>query len=188
MSTVVAVVKNNQICIGADTRGTWSNTAVSHENSSSTKLIEWEGVGTFAVVGNAAAKIPFSMFLEAYEKPAKITNTTLYVLLRDFIKHAKEYELLQPDITESLFHTYQNMLFACPTGAYAIDSQRGVYDVNKYFAMGSGEDFAMGAMAHTYPLKYTAEQIALAGLESAAELDIYSGVPLETVVMKKKRS
>jgi len=57
-----------------------------------------------------------------------------------------------------------------------VHSLREVYDLDKYWAYGSGSEFALGAMHALYDERgKSARQVAIAGIEAGIQFDNGSG-------------
>ena len=61
---------------------------------------------------------------------------------------------------------------------------RSVDEFTQYYSFGTGYRFALGAMRALYDTDATAEEIARAALEAAAEYDDSTGLPLELYSVK----
>ena len=69
-------------------------------------------------------------------------------------------------------------LIANQHGIFGMYSWREVYEYDKFWALGSGFDCAMGAMFSTYDLLETPEQIAETAINAACEFDDSCGLPI----------
>ena len=78
-----------------------------------------------------------------------------------------------------------------PTGIYGVCSSRGAMRYNKFWAQGSGWQFALGAMAEAYDEhegSYDAEAIADAGVQAACQFDKSCSLPVFRKTVKLKTS
>ena len=57
----------------------------------------------------------------------------------------------------------------------------------RFWAFGSGDEYALGAMRVAYPTASSAEEIARTGLEAAADFDASTGLPIEVHTIALKR-
>jgi ATP-dependent HslUV protease subunit HslV len=64
------------------------------------------------------------------------------------------------------------------SGLYGIFSMREVFEYTQYWAIGSGHEFALGAMQHAYPRFDNAVDIARAGVEAGIAFDKNSSAPI----------
>ena len=70
------------------------------------------------------------------------------------------------------------VMIANPSGIFAVYSMREVFEFDRYWAIGSGRDFALGAMWVSYPRAKTPEQVAKIGVEAGAEFDTGTSLPM----------
>ncbi|MEP6924973.1 MAG: MFS transporter [Pyrinomonadaceae bacterium] len=70
-------------------------------------------------------------------------------------------------------------LIANPNGIFGMYSLREVYEFEKFWAIGSGENYALGSLFSTYDLFDDPEQIAEIAIKAACEFDDGCGLPLE---------
>jgi ATP-dependent protease HslVU (ClpYQ) peptidase subunit len=59
-----------------------------------------------------------------------------------------------------------------------------VFPYSKFWAIGSGRDFAIGAMYAQYDKLDSAEEIARVGVEAGCEFDTNSALPLTSYTIK----
>jgi ATP-dependent protease HslVU (ClpYQ) peptidase subunit len=69
-------------------------------------------------------------------------------------------------------------LIANAYGIFGIYSMREVFEYTQFWAIGSGHEFALGALSHAYPRYDSAEEIARAGVEAGIALDKNSAAPV----------
>jgi ATP-dependent protease HslVU (ClpYQ) peptidase subunit len=62
-------------------------------------------------------------------------------------------------------------LIANPYGIFGVYSYREVFSFDRFWGIGSGRNFALGAMYAVYDQDYTAHQIAEIGVQAGAEFD-----------------
>jgi ATP-dependent protease HslVU (ClpYQ) peptidase subunit len=71
-------------------------------------------------------------------------------------------------------------LIANPKGIFGIYSWREVYEFEKFWALGSGRDYALGALFANYDLINEPEQIAEIAVTAACEFDDGCGLLITT--------
>ena len=69
-------------------------------------------------------------------------------------------------------------------GIFGLYSLREVDQYTRFWAIGSGAEFALGAMRVAYDLFDTADEIARAGIEAGACFDSSSALPLSSYSME----
>jgi ATP-dependent HslUV protease subunit HslV len=65
-----------------------------------------------------------------------------------------------------------------PHGVFGVYSLREVFEYTRYWAIGSGSEYALGAMYALYDRLDSAEEIARAGVEAGSEFNNASSMPL----------
>jgi ATP-dependent HslUV protease, peptidase subunit HslV len=65
-----------------------------------------------------------------------------------------------------------------PSGVFAVYSMREVFEFDRFWAIGSGRDFALGAMYTIYGKARGAAEIARAGVMAGAEFDTGTAEPI----------
>ena len=77
-------------------------------------------------------------------------------------------------------------LVISPQGIFEFDSYRGVDEYSKYWALGSGRRYALGALHSTYESERTSEEIAIAAVKASCNFDDGSALPVlfETIELK----
>jgi ATP-dependent HslUV protease, peptidase subunit HslV len=93
----------------------------------------------------------------------------------------KEEYFLNPEEHEddAVESSRSEVLIANPHGIFGVSAHRSVLEFNRFYAYGSGYEFALGAMYARYDdVDYTAEQIAKLGVAAGAEFDDGSDTPI----------
>ncbi len=70
------------------------------------------------------------------------------------------------------------LIIASPGGLFGAYPQRSVQEYRRFYAFGSGAEYAMGAMQVAWDQTDSAEDLARIGVETAAKFDVGSGLPL----------
>jgi ATP-dependent protease HslVU (ClpYQ) peptidase subunit len=69
-------------------------------------------------------------------------------------------------------------VIANPTGIYGVYSYREVFSFEKFWGIGSGRNFALGAMYAAYDRTASARRIAEIGVRAGCEFDKSSALPV----------
>jgi ATP-dependent protease HslVU (ClpYQ) peptidase subunit len=69
-------------------------------------------------------------------------------------------------------------MIANPSGIFAVYSMREVFEFDRYWAIGSGRDFALGAMFVAYARAPDPAKVAKIGVEAGAEYDTGTSLPM----------
>ena len=77
------------------------------------------------------------------------------------------------------------MLIANPHGIFGVAAHRTVQEFSKFYAFGSGSDYAMGALYASYSQsRKSAENIAQLAIKAAAVFDDGTGLPATSFAVK----
>src|SRR6266540_2973034 len=138
MTTLVAVRKNDEIAIAADSLTTFGDTRLSSQyDRTPEKIVRYKDT-YIGLCGSAAHQLVF----------------------------------------ESLLAKHNELDFYSKGGIFDVYSMREVFEYTKFWAAGSGREFALGAMYAQYPRLKSAAAIAQAGVEAGATFDKNSGLPM----------
>jgi len=191
VSTVVVARKGGTLAIASDSLVTFGETRLPPGYEANDKMFQiggsWIGaVGTTAhmpVLRQALAALPPEE-LKLHSRDALFeTFLQLHPKLKDrFFLNTKEHD---SDPYES---SQFSILIANAQGIFGVESYREVFEFDRFWAIGSGRRFALGAMHAVYAKARTAAEIAEAGVAAGAEFDTSSAGPvrLHTFKFKKK--
>lgn len=188
MTTIVAVRKNNTAVIGADTLISYGDQLESAwliRNHS--KLIK-VGDSWLGVTGHAAIDLVLrGIFQRAdsdEEDGLNIDFSNVGGIFSTFIgihqRMKSDFFMKTDEDKEDEFESmHMNTLVANPHGIFGVCSKRSVFEYNSFYAYGSGDQYALGAMHALYDKLDSAEEIARTGLMAAASFDNGTGEPFE---------
>lgn len=182
MSTIVVAQKNGMACIGADTLsclGSLRQKAVHVVNKTKIAKIDDTYIG---LTGTSASLVVLRSYFSNPERPRDFSSTeTIFETFRHAHHYLKnEYFMSSaPDKDDEYETTQFYGLAANTSGIYAIYSFRSAQQFHRFWAAGSGRDYALGAMQAVFDQCETAEEIVRAGLVAAAEFDGATGPPFE---------
>lgn len=81
------------------------------------------------------------------------------------------------------------VLLANPHGIFAVYSLREVYEYQRFWGIGSGRDYAIGAMNAVYDNPdLSAEDIARIGIEAGCAFDVSSSMPMTSYTVVRTQS
>lgn len=188
MSTVAVVKKDGYVSIAADTLTTSGNMKESAEYVVNSRKILPYNEGYLGITGSASLGMAIGDFLA--KQKTKISLATVSEIFRFGLlihKELKENYFLLADDEED-FETFRgDILIANQNGIFGLSSYRFVQEYSKFYATGSGSEFAMGAMFAVYPNEgKTAEDIARIGVTAGIEFDDGSGSPITCYTLKLK--
>jgi ATP-dependent HslUV protease, peptidase subunit HslV len=190
MSTIVVAQKNNSVCIAADSLTSFGDTKQSSEFVvDSSKIIQF-GDFYLGVVGSAAHQLVLkSLLLHHADKIDFSSQMAIFESLKNIHPVLKEeYFLNSKDEDEDAYETSRiDALLINPQGMFGIYSLREVDQYTKFWAVGSGAEYALGAMHAIYEQSDTAEQVAKAGVMAGATFDNASALPMQSISLNLKK-
>ena len=190
MTTLVAVRKNGEIAIAADSLTTFGDTRLSAQfDKSSDKIIRHKGTYV-GLCGSAAHQLVFQSLLAKNEDLDFSGKAAIFETFRKLHPILKEQHFLNPKEEEDdpYESTQITALVANQYGIFGVYSMREVFEYTQFWAVGSGREFALGAMHTQYERLKTATSIAKIGIEAGTTFDKNSGLPmtLYTVNLRKR--
>ena len=182
MSTVVVVRKDDTACIAADSLTTFGEQKQPPHYDRHSDKIQAVGDGAIAIVGSAAHSLVIDSVLRENRIRLDLRDrAAIFESLRALHGELKERYFLNPRDEDSDKDPYESSridaLIANPHGIFGIYALREVYEYSRFWAVGSGADFALGAMYAAYDAADSAEAVARVGIEAGAEFDVGSGMP-----------
>ena len=189
MTTIAVVRKGAQVAIAADSLVTFGDTKLPHGYESNSKLFK-VGESYFGMVGTTAHFPVLRKALAALPK-AVLNLTTRDEVFDTFLKlHPllKEQYFLNPkeEDADPYESSQFEVLIANRHGLFGVYSYREVFEFERFWAMGSGRSFALGAMYASYAKLKTAREIASLGIAAGFEFDKNSSAPVRLHTIKLK--
>lgn len=188
MTTITVVKKDGYAAIAADTLTKWGSGKETAEYVINHEKIIQTGDSHIAITGSATFKLILADYFSdlgadaCFDDPIQIFKSwnKLHAAL-------KEHYFLQPeeDKDDELESTRMDVLIANPHGIFGVAAHRTVQEFAKFYAYGSGSDYALGSMYATYHQPdMTAEDIARHAIAAAAEFDDRTGLPITSFSIK----
>src|SRR5262245_60813109 len=180
MTTLVAVRKNDEIAIAADSLTTFGDTRLSAEyDRTSEKIVQYKGT-YIGLCGSAAHQLVFESLLAKHDDLDFTNRQSIFETFRMLHPILKEQHFLKTkeDEDDPYESTQITALIANRRGIFGVYSMREVFEYTRYWAAGSGREFALGAMNALYDRLETAQAVAKAGVEAGALFDKNSALPL----------
>ena len=189
MTTVVVVRKGGNVAIAADTLVTFGDTRLAHGYEANLKLFQvgdsWIGMaGTsahFPVLRRAlTALAPEELKLHSRDQ---VFDTFLKLhpkLKENFFLNTKEEDA---DPYESSQFT---ALIANHAGIFGVYSYREVFEFDRFWGIGTGRAFALGAMFAGFDKAKSALELAELGVRAGCEFDKNSSGPVHAHSIKLK--
>lgn len=189
MSTIVIVKKNGVAAIGADTLAKYGSVCESAKYIANATKINRVGKSFMAHVGHVSLSLVLESCFSQLETPPPLDSVqAIFETARWLQEELKQNYFLNPiEDSDAPFESLQSQwLIANPSGIYGLYSLRSVQEYKRFYALGSGLEFALGAMHALYDSDCDAATIARAGLEASAEFDHSTAGPFEIHEVKLK--
>lgn len=181
MSIIVSVVKDGMAVMAADSLVTLGERRIPAEPSSISK-IRRVGDALVAIAGWNVYDDVLSDYLAARRKVQLTNRKEIFAFFNDFWQALhKTYSFVNDsvDASDSPFGSLDStFLIHNRAGIYLVTSDMGVLPFERFYAIGSGAAYALGALEALYDRDLTAEQIARAAVEIAIKLDVSCGAPV----------
>jgi len=190
MTTITIVRKDGEIAIAADTLTKYSYMKESAEYVVNHEKIFRSGESYIGVAGSATVCLAIQDYFARQTKPVKLeTITGIYRVWNDLHRVLRDDYYLNPSKNDddSVESSRARALIANPAGIFGVDSYRYVQEYARFYAHGSGNEFAVGAMWGAYESALSAEEIARLGVNAAAEFDDSTGPPVKSYVVRSRR-
>ena len=188
MTTLVAVRKHDEIVIAADSLTTFGDLKLSEPyDRAPEKIVRYRGT-YLGLCGSAAHQLVFESLLAAREDLDFSGRLAIFDTLRKLHPVLKDQHFLNPKEEEDdpYESTQITALIANEYGIFGVYSMREVFEYTRFWAAGSGRDYALGAMNALYPKLKTAEAVARAGVEAGAALDRNTSLPMSLFSVQLK--
>jgi ATP-dependent HslUV protease, peptidase subunit HslV len=178
MTTIAVVKKNGRIAIAADTLVTFGDTRLPGDYEANQKIIQ-VGDSFIGLAGSTAHFEVLRRVLTGIDRPMLHSRQDVFETFLRAHAILKEKFFLNPkEEDDDPYESSQiTALIANPSGIYGIYSYREVFSFERFWAIGSGRNFALGAMYAAYPRGRTAAAIAELGVAAGMEFDRSSAGP-----------
>ena len=183
MTTCVVVRKNNQIAIAADSLVTFGDTRLASGYEVNQKIFPI-GSSWVTLAGTAAHFPVMRKLLTDMGDECKLGNRdevfTTFSRVHQILK--ENYFLNTKEDEDDPYESSQiTSLIANPYGIYGVYSYREVFSFDRFWGIGSGRNFALGAMYAAYDGDLDARAIAEIGVKAGAEFDKSSAAPFQII-------
>jgi ATP-dependent protease HslVU (ClpYQ) peptidase subunit len=187
MSIVCAAIKNDQIAIAADTQmsmGSLVTTAEDLKNCDKLLRVNDNVIGT---VGWKAMSTMLETIID--EKGGLFVlddRKTIYRSMMSLHKEMKANYYLETDECKSqpVESLQLDALIINKNGIYEVGSYREVNQFSRFWSIGSGARYSLGAMEALYGMAIDAKELVEAGVYAATKFDSGCSMPATSEVMK----
>jgi len=197
MSIVVAIKRGDEIIIGADTQNSFGSMKLTAKHVvNCSKIVSLQNDTYMGFVGWNAPIQAFSHLLLRREKKLKKREKKF-----DFSTQDSIFESLlkiQSILTSKYFiksaednlpadSNQINAIIINKNGLFEIDTLREVTEFKDYWAIGSGQKYALGAIHALYDSDMPLVEIAKRAISSACEYDDGCSLPEEVYLVEGKK-
>jgi ATP-dependent HslUV protease, peptidase subunit HslV len=191
MSTVVVVKKAGKVCIAADSLTSFGDLTLNSKYDVAHDKILHHNNNYLGIVGSAAHQL----VLESLLASKKLAEDKIVIDFSSRLAIFESFRALHPVLKEHYFlnakdedddpyeSTQIDALIANPSGIFGVHSLREVTEYKKFWAIGSGAEYALGAMFAVFDNAVSAEEVAHAGVAAGAEFNNASSMPLSSYVI-----
>lgn len=179
MTTIVVVRKGGVAVIAADSLTTFGTTRLAPAYDRSPHKVVQYRESFIGVAGSAAHQLVLENLLERNPNLDLGGRSAIYETFRKLHPMLKDEAFLNPkeEDDDPYESSQMTVMIANPQGIFAVYSMREVFEFDRFWAIGSGRDFALGAMYAVYPRARNAAAIAEAGVVAGAEFDTGTAMP-----------
>ncbi len=179
MTTIVVVKKGAEIAIASDALVTFGETRLPHGYEMNEKIFR-VGDSYFGLAGSTAHFAVLTEALRQLGDDCKLgSRQEIFGTFQRLHPVLKEKFFLNPKEEDS--DPYESSQFtaliANKSGIYGVYSYREVFSFDRFWGIGSGRSFALGAMYAAYERTASARRIAEIGVKAGAEFDKSSALP-----------
>ena len=177
--------------MAADTLVTFGDTRLPQRYEANSKIFKVETPAGISQIGMAGTVAHFPALRKAM---AALPKAEMRLGSKDEVYDT--FLKLHPLLKETFFlqtkeddnDPYESMQFtvviANSSGIYGLYSYREIFEFKEFWAIGSGRNFALGAMHAAWGSAKTAKEVAMAGMNAGCEFDKNSGGSIDVYSVK----
>lgn len=191
VSIVCAAIKNGQVAIASDSQVNFGSTIVSAPdlvdaekiiriNDSYVGLVGWKAISD--AIEHLSLQEP-----EAFELHSRLDIFATLQWLHQQLKDNYFIEVKENDDEQPVESSQLDGLVINAAGIFELSSYREVNQYSRYWAVGSGRPFGLGAMHALYDTSATAVELVTRGVEAAIAYDEGCGGPVDVHVLPAAR-
>jgi ATP-dependent HslUV protease subunit HslV len=179
MSIALALEKDGELILAADTLTSFGHTKVPPVLHTADK-VRRVGAHFLATTGWGLYENILDDVLARRPNPKLGSREQIFAFfLRLWSDLHKKYSFVDDQIDDKESGPFGNLdstfIVAGPSGIHYVGPDMSVTEVRHYFAIGSGAQFALGALHALFGTKLDAETIARRAVEAAVAFDTYCG-------------
>lgn len=191
MTTIAVARKNGYVAIAADTMTKWGSGKETAEYIVNNHKTFKVGDTVIAITGNTTFKAILQDYFARPKVEAKFDSVrNIFLTWQKMHAVLKEEYFLNAHASsdDPVESTRVDVMLANKHGIFGVVAHRTVQEFSRFYAFGSGADYAMGAMYSVFDDKrYDAEDIAQLAVKAAAEFNDGTGLPFTSYRIKLAR-
>jgi ATP-dependent HslUV protease, peptidase subunit HslV len=189
MTTLVVVQKGKQVAMASDSLVTFGDTRLSNQYEQNEKFFK---IGD-SLIGLAGSTAHFPVMKKMLASMPECKLSSREEVFETFLLvHAQLKERFFLNTKEDDSDPYESSqittLIANASGIYGVYSYREVFKFERFWGIGSGRNFALGAMGAVYDQLDTAKSIARVGIEAGIDFDKNTAGPVRVMTMNLSTS
>ena len=181
MTTIVVARKGSRVAIAADTLAKYGDGMEPAELVATHEKLLAVDDAWLAPTGPASAQLVLENYFKRFGRKRSFSSVEgIFETFLDMQGTLKEHYFLNPKEDErDPFESMQmEVLIASPGGIFGVYPLRSVQEFTRFYAFGSGAEYALGAMRTVWDDAQDPEQVAEVGLTAAAAFDDSTGLPI----------
>lgn len=180
MTTITAVKKGGHVAIASESLTTFGDTRLPRNYKGDHDKILQVGGSYIGVCGSSAHHLVLQSVLMRMDDLKLGSRLEVFESFRRLHPILKEQCYLNPKEEEDDPYESSQItaLIVNESGIYGVYSYREVFDYDRFWSIGSGRNFALGAMFAVYERARSAREIAEAGVAAGIEFDTASSGPV----------
>jgi len=188
VTTITVVKKGDQVAIAADSMTSFGDTRLGRSYKGEHDKILRVGDSWVGVCGSSAHHLVLLSAMARLDNVRFGSRMEVYETFRQLHPILKEHAYLNPkeDDDDPYESSQITALIANASGIYGVFSLREVFEFDLFWGIGSGRNFALGAMHAAYDQAADAQAIARVGVAAGIEFDTASGGPVVSYSEKLK--
>src|SRR5438874_13579658 len=190
MSSIVVVKKAGKAVIAADSLTTFGHTKFGKKYQRNSEKIHKFESSFIGIVGDAAHSNVFENIVEKYADELSFDSRKhifeTYLHLHQILKDKFH---LNPNVEEDVAYQSSQIdaLIANEYGIFGMFEFREVHEFEKFWAIGSGKAYALGAMYAVYDVLADPVEIANFGVTASCEFDTACDLPVSVYALDLKK-
>lgn len=186
MSIVVAVKKDGLISVASDTQASFGETTVPIKNHKAHKIRRFNT----SIIGKCGWAL-YENILDDYldkKNPPLTDQKQIFKFFREFwkdlhLRYAFVNDQCDDDERSPFGDLDASFIIAHDGGIFNISANMNITEFKEYYAIGSGADFALGALYSLYDSDLNAAELAKKAVQTAMAFDLFCGGDIESLTI-----